>query len=178
MAPFYQRYRPNFQLHKDDVLGIQALYGEADKGNGFPTTFATTTTTERPTSPSARSPPIDEDEKSEANAEICKNGKIDAITRTVSGRTFMFKGNWYWQIDSAGVAEGYPRKITEDWDGLPGNLDAALTWADGKTFFFKGDKYWRYFDMKRSPGYPKEISVGFAGIPNNVDAAFVWSGNG
>lgn len=28
MAPFYQKYKPNFKLHLDDILAIQALYGE------------------------------------------------------------------------------------------------------------------------------------------------------
>lgn len=120
MAPFYQRYRPNFQLHKDDVLGIQALYGEAANNNSpFSTTFAApTTTTERPTSPTAK--PLDSEEKTEIDNELCRQGTIDAITRTVSGRTFVFKGDYYWQIETTGIAEGYPRKISEDWGGLPG----------------------------------------------------------
>lgn len=111
-------------------------------------------------------------------ADLCSDPKIDAITRTEDGNTFVFKGDYYWQLVSDGVAKGYPRRISADWDGLPGDLDAALTWVDGKTFFFKGNKYWRFRNRRRDIGYPKLISVGFAGIPDNIDAAFVWSGNG
>ena len=73
---------------------------------------------------------------------------------------------------------GYPRSISADWDGLPGNLDAAFTWTNGKTYFFKRSLYWRYSNQTQDEGYPKLISKGFDGIPDNIDAAFVWSGNG
>lgn len=165
MAPFYQRYRPNFELHKDDVLGIQALYGESSSNNNSPystTSFpTTTTTTEHPTSSSSR--PVDADEKAEIENELCTRGGIDAITRVVSGRTFMFKGDYYWKVETTGIADGYPRKISDgnifiinlklklsssfiqiDWGGLPGNLDAAITWADGKTFFFKVNRIHKF----------------------------------
>lgn len=130
MAPFYQRYRPNFQLHKDDILGIQALYGEASNNNSpFSTTPAATTTTERPQT-SSSTKPIDADEKSEIDNELCAQGSIDAITRTVSGRTFVFKGDYYWQIETTGIAEGYPRKIKEDWGGLPGKIFKTKIYLD------------------------------------------------
>ena len=28
MAPYYQGYDPNYTLHRDDINGIQSLYGE------------------------------------------------------------------------------------------------------------------------------------------------------
>lgn len=196
MAPFYQKYKPNFKLHPDDILGIQALYGEkGDEASSTSTTSTTTTTTTtttespggdetvRPSRRPTKRPSVDDDDGwfgfgSSKPADLCQNSAIDAITRTEDGNTYVFKGQYYWQITNEGLANGYPAKISRDWDGLPGNIDAALTWSDGKTFFFKGDKYWRFFNKRREAGYPKQISVGFAGIPNNVDAAFVWSGNG
>ena len=73
---------------------------------------------------------------------------------------------------------GYPRSISADWNGLPGNLDASFTWTNGKTYFFKGSKYWRFSAFgKLDRGYPKPLDKGFSGIPTNVDAAMVWPEN-
>ena len=102
----------------------------------------------------------------------------------------------YWRLTDESIANGYPRRISRDWDRLPSNLDAAFTWTNGKTYFFKGSKYaipvlfswshtfimnpnryWRFTNQDMDDGYPKEIEKGFEGIPNNVDAAFVWTGN-
>lgn len=196
MAPFYQRYKPNFKLHPDDILGIQALYGEGpikkddDEDNASdgsesryspkPSTTSTTTTTENPLDP--RLVPTSGGGNDIGTAtravDLCTNSRIDAITRVADGSTYVFRGHHYWLVTNEGLGRGYPRRISKDWEGLPANIDAALTWSDGKTFFFKGDKYWRFFNKRREPGYPKLISNGFAGIPNNVDTAFVWSGNG
>lgn len=260
MAPFYQKYKPNFKLHIDDVLAIQALYGEklflpevpphqttilnmspsiqpqsstSTTTSTTSTTSTTTTTTSAPTTvvkttryipsggkskptffgakpyPPPDSPRETNDEETngipdlsttlngngignEAEdkptiqpttstgypADLCTDSTIDAITRTEDGSSYVFKSDLYWLLTSDGLAKGYPRKISQDWDNLPGSLDAALTWADGKTFFFKGNKYWRYRNKRRDLGYPKLISSGFAGIPDDIDAAFVWSGNG
>lgn len=261
MAPFYQKFKPNFKLHIDDVLAIQALYGEkpflpevphqttilnmSPLPTAPPTTTKSTTTTSAPTttttiaasttskttrfSPSGGKikptffgakpfqPPDSRETNDDENgipdlsttlngngigssgngpnepddrtiqpsinpssypADLCTDSTIDAITRTEDGTSYVFKGDFYWLLTSDGLAKGYPRKISLDWEGLPGSLDAALTWADGKTFFFKGNKYWRYRNRRRDLGYPKLISSGFAGIPDDIDAAFVWSGNG
>ncbi|KAI1287313.1 Matrix metalloproteinase-16 [Halotydeus destructor] len=175
MAPFYQRYKPNFKLHKDDVLGIQALYGVRSDSQPKPTLPGPQPT--EPTYTAAQPTPRPSDGPGDG-PDLCQDGKIDAATRINDGSTYVFKGHHYYKVETNGLADGYPRRIASDWDGLPGNLDTALTWADGKTFFFKGTKYWRFTDKKMSAGYPKEISVGFAGIPNDIDAAFVWGGNG
>lgn len=148
MAPFYQRYKPQFNLHKDDILGIQALYGKRTEAPPTlppfddkpvvptqpsyvpeaPRANPTTTTTPRP---------FNFDPSDSAGPDLCQDGKIDAVTRIADGSTYVFKGQWYYKVETTGLADGYPRRISPDWDGLPGDLDAALTWADGKTFFFK-----------------------------------------
>lgn len=46
-------------------------------------------------------------------------------------------GEFYWKVHPDGISERYPRKISDDWDGLEGYLDASVTWSNGKTFFFK-----------------------------------------
>ena len=89
------------------------------------------------------------------------------------------QGADYWKLTDDSVEDGYPRKIQDDWKGLPNNIDAAVTWPDnGMTYFFKGGQYWKFFNQEEQPDYPKGISEGFPGIPNNVDAAFIWGGNG
>lgn len=46
-------------------------------------------------------------------------------------------GTQYWELTDDGIANGFPRSITEDWEGLPTFLDAAFTWSNGNTYFFK-----------------------------------------
>ena len=41
MYPWYTQYNPNFELHEDDIFGIQSLYGKThvfSTGNSFPVT--------------------------------------------------------------------------------------------------------------------------------------------
>jgi len=114
------------------------------------------------------------------NKELCKNGEVDTTLTMKDGGTYVFKRDKYWKLTDDGVAAGFPRRISDDWEGLPSNLDAAFTWKNGKTYFLKGSRYWRYSPGdfgKLDRGFPKDISKGFEGIPNNVDAAFVWAKN-
>lgn len=110
--------------------------------------------------------------------ELCSDPKIDAMFNTADGNTYAFKDNNYYKLTENAVAEGYPKRISDGWPGLPGHIDAAFTYKNGKTYFFKGSQYWRYSGRQMDGDYPKEISDGFTGIPDNLDAALVWGGNG
>ncbi len=92
------------------------------------------------------------------NRDLCKDSTVDAVFGTADGNYYVFKGRNYWRLTEDSVAEGYPRKIRDDWEGLPNNIDAALTWTDNKkTYFFKGSQYWKFDNMRPEKGYPKKI---------------------
>jgi len=169
MAAFYRGYIPSFNLHKDDIQAIQALYGENKKVKPAPPTNTGGSGSSGGGSGGARPPRTD---------ELCQDSALDSIVTLYNNATYVFKGSKYWKLSDDGVYEGYPKTISTNWGGLPSNIDAAFTWNNGKTYFFKGSQYYRFSNGKMDSGYPKDISKGFAGIPNNVDAAFVWSGNG
>lgn len=151
MAPFYRGFKPEFQLHQDDIDGIQRLYGVE-------------------VAPDAE---FDPDPDS-----LCRNPQdIDVIFSDDDGvTTWVLKGEKYWEIDDRGILPGgYPKPLQENWPGLPGHLDAAFVWFR-RTYFFKGEWYWRYRqDKSLDKGYPRRIrgSRGFKGIPGNIDTAFV-----
>jgi matrix metalloproteinase-14 (membrane-inserted) len=148
--------------------GIQALYGRKTTGSGSGKAPAP-----GPSAKTTKAPTVLRDDDA-----LCKDAKIDAIFNTADGSTYAFRGDKYFRLTENAVAEGYPRKISEGWPGLPNNIDAAFTYKNGKTYFFKGSKYWRYNGRNPDGDYPKEINEGFTGVPNNIDAAMVWGGNG
>ena len=184
MAPFYRGYQANFRLSSDDIRGIQRLYGS---------------NTNTPDSPSPSEPDDAPSVPGGDAPDFCTAAQFDAVTmHDVDGvpRTFFFKGAYYARLTKVGeMASGHPRRISDDWPGLPSNIDAALYWApvvsyrdvDGvrrrtitrtsRTYFFRGSQYWRYENMRLLAGYPKSISSGFRGLPDNIDAAFVWGAN-
>merc|ERR1712110_483053 len=78
------------------------------------------------------------------NKDLCKDGKVDTTLTMKDGGTYVFRRSKYWKLTDTGVADGFPRQISDDWEGLPNNLDAAFSWKNGKTYFLKGSRYWRY----------------------------------
>jgi matrix metalloproteinase-14 (membrane-inserted) len=188
MAPFYRGYDANLKLEADDIKGIQALYGKKTGPSSTNVVVRTrsnipTATTRRPTTTSRTTRrPFFPSKETEAtggdNEELCNQGHLDTLVTMKDSVTYAFLGSLYWRLTETSVEPGYPRSISADWDGLPGDLDASFTWTNGKTYFFKGSKYWRFSGVgEMDNGYPKELDKGFSGIPNDVDAAFVWPVN-
>ena len=111
MAPFYRGWVPNLKLDQDDIKAIQSLYGKkVSKPTPKPTSTPTTgvflpgnPTTSRPNS----------------NNGLCSDPSIDVIFRIASGTSYVFRGDSYWKLTSDSIASGYPRKIADDWKGLP-----------------------------------------------------------
>lgn len=143
MAPFYRGYDPVFNLDSDDIQGIQALYGKKTRRTTTSTRFDDNdqdgdfdNSQDNPKSnpsPSGGAP----------DPSLCADSKFDAIFNSAEGYTYVFKGDKYWRLTEESVAPGYPKKIGDNWLGLPGSIDAAFTYKNGKTYFFKGSKYWR-----------------------------------
>ena len=156
MAPFYKGWDPKLKLEKDDIKGIQALYGPPSLSGGTPvrSTSARPSTTASPGNPD----------------KLC-DAEIDAMVQTADGKSYVFQNREYWKLAKDGVAPGYPKLISDDWPGLPSYLDAAITMSSsGNTFFFKGDQYWKFDNQVPSPKYPKNVSL-WGNLPRNIDAA-------
>ncbi|KAK6644650.1 hypothetical protein RUM43_000918 [Polyplax serrata] len=145
MFPSYDSYTPDFKLDKDDINGIQSLYGQHVSRK-----------------------------RVKSFNELClKYYDINAILTDSHLKTYIFRGSYFWEIQEEGISHGYPQKIISHWPHAPHPLDAALNY-DNLTYFFKGTKCWCYNDRTLVSGFPKYISKVFKGMPTKIDAAIVW----
>ncbi|XP_029029000.1 collagenase 3-like [Betta splendens] len=201
MYPVYSYSNPDtFVLPRDDVNGIQSLYGpNPDKVPG-PTP---------PTTP-----------------DSCDSTLVLDAVATLRGETLFFKNSFFWRsysqrntpeqtlitnfwpdapinIDAAyesyeldsvllfkdqkvwafsgyDLLRGYPKPISSF--GLPSSvkkIDAALYNSDtGKTLFFVGTSYYSYDEAKKKmdPGFPKQVHATFSGLTTKVTAALHFKG--
>lgn len=69
--------------------------------------------------------------------------------------------------------EGYPKKTTTHWKGIPAKIDAALSHPTDKNiiYFFAGTKYYRYNWSQDKTEFSKDIASDWPGLPSKVDAA-------
>ncbi len=70
--------------------------------------------------------------------EIPEN--VDAALSLPDKKIYYFKGDEFWLWGSM----GYPKKISEEWSGIPNDLDSAFYWTHtNKAYFFKGKHFFR-----------------------------------
>ncbi|XP_028670742.1 matrix metalloproteinase-25 [Erpetoichthys calabaricus] len=180
MAPYYQGpvgHPTTFQLHTDDLQGIQQLYGRKDSPSK-PTT-QTMTTPALPKVPSQ--PPPRATRFPQPNLPNRCLGGFDAIAN-IRGEVFFFKNEFFWRIQRTGsLVSLNPAQVSNFWKGLPKNfkkIDAVYERpGDSKIVFIIRDQYWLFKDTTALPGYPRSLTE--FGLPSGgVDAAFIWAHNG
>ncbi|XP_033630673.1 neutrophil collagenase-like [Asterias rubens] len=190
MWPHYH-YVHNFKLPKDDVEGIQSLYGpnvnEVSKQTPKKVTSHCTLVFDAVTTiggiiyafKSGRFWEI-ADGKLITDPEGLMTddywfhlpSQINAVYHRSDGKTVFLKGTKYWVYHGQYPLPGYPRRLADL--GLPTAVDAALTYNADKTFFIKKKQVWRFDEKRQSvdPGYPKKVRKIFRGLPRKMHSAF------
>ncbi|XP_078730060.1 collagenase 3-like [Lampetra fluviatilis] len=198
MFPTYA-YVDKFCLPKDDIDGIQALYGPNPNGNAMDckppekapkrcnseTTFdgVTEFRTELIMFSGRYLWRINNQNTRNLEAEMISTywpflpDRVDAAYEDYERDVILvFKGNQYWAINGFDMMPGYPKKLTQL--GFPSDvnlIDAALHIKDErKTFFFVKGRYWSYDESTRRMdlGYPRNVRSDWPGIPRRPSAAF------
>ncbi|MBI9090374.1 MAG: hypothetical protein JEZ12_14255 [Desulfobacterium sp.] len=119
--------------------------------------------------------------------------RLDAIFRAddfsskegenLTSKLYFFRRDKYLRIDveTGGVDDGFPRKISEGWPGVNfERIDAALDSGTDSIYLFCGDQYVRYSKSlnRADEGYPEPIRKRWAGLTfDRIDGATYW-GNG
>lgn len=194
MYPWYQGFGI-VELHDDDKLAIQQLYGAREKQWGKnvgyrpdhrwptmkpptrpPTTTTTTTTTEAPR-PTHR--PYPTPAPHPQIPDTC-NTSYDAIS-IIRREIFIFKGKYTWRVGDEGLHRGYPALAERLWKDLPSDfkqIDAVYERLDKKIVFFIGKYYYVFQGNFLEIGYPKPLAhLGLPPSLHKIDAAMIWSHN-
>ena len=91
---------------------------------------------------------------------IDNSTNIDAAFIHDDRETYMFQGDKVYKWDFNGsnfhlpdgkLASGYPKKIKDEFPGLPNDLDTAFRWnVDYQIYFFKGDFFYIWDSKTKS----------------------------
>ncbi|KAF3706751.1 Collagenase 3 [Channa argus] len=202
MYPVYSYRNPDtYVLPRDDVKGIQSLYGpNPDKDPLEPTA---------PTTPDICDSTMVLDDVSTLRGEMLffkddffwrsypqRNApeqtlitsfwpeapvSIDAAYESHElDSVLLFKDRKVWAFSGYDLVSGFPKPITSF--GLPKNVkkvDAALYDSEtAKTLFFVGTNYYSYDEARKTmdPGFPKRVDDTFSGMTKKVTAAIQLRG--
>ena len=95
-------------------------------------------------------------------------------------KLFLFRQDRFirFDLDKRKTDEGYPKRISEGFPGVPfERIDAALVTGFDSIYFFFGNQYVRFNPVKNrvEDGYPQPISKRWVGLTfDRVDAAVYW----
>ncbi|KAJ8348465.1 hypothetical protein SKAU_G00270540 [Synaphobranchus kaupii] len=143
MYPVYSYRDPkSFSLSRDDVDGIQSLYGKNPVVNpGDP---------EPPTTPDACDPKL----------------ALDAVA-TLRGEQMFFKGRFFWRSYPQSP-KAVQSLIKNFWPEVPDDLDAAYESREtDRVYLFKDRQVWALSGYDLEKGYPRSISS--MGLPDTVN---------
>ncbi|XP_076373141.1 matrix metalloproteinase-24-like [Tachypleus tridentatus] len=174
MFPYYQRYKPGFRLHYDDLLAMHELYivrgSFEDEQYDKPGNSGSTTDT-------PLLPP-----KKDDSGSIC-NGYFDAVG-LFKDDIVIFKGLFIWRFRDRGILrKGYPTYFNNVFRGLPSSMkhvDAVYQrTSDLRTLLFSGKHFWIFDGYTITSGSPRPLT--YFGLPSyltRVDAVLEWQKNG
>ncbi|KAM6906920.1 collagenase 3a [Xenentodon cancila] len=155
MYPVYSYRNPEtYVLPKDDVNGIQSLYGRnTDPDQPEPTA---------PTTPDA-----------------CDSTMVLDAVASLRGELFFFKSSFFWR---SYPQSNIPQQalIQNFWPEAPTDIDAAYENQESdQVLLFKGGKVWAFKGYDLVKGYPKSIySFGLPRSVKKVEAALYDSESG
>ncbi|XP_025031865.1 matrix metalloproteinase-17 [Python bivittatus] len=160
-----------YQLHMDDYVEIQKLYGS----RVFHSTEKHDVTTPLPDllSLPQNFPAV---RPGKGFPDRCTSN-IDAVAQ-IRGETFFFKDEYFWRLSQGRhLTSPQPALITHFWRGFPSTLrkvDAVYERpADHRILFFSGPLYWVFKDNSVEEGYPRPVTD--FGLPQGgISGAFSW----
>ncbi|XP_057677904.1 vitronectin b [Corythoichthys intestinalis] len=93
-------------------------------------------------------------------------GPVDAAFTRINcqGKSYIFKGRKYWRFDGDVLDEGFPRDISQGFDGVPDDLNAAFAVPAAsyrqkeKAYFFKGDVY-HVYEFVNQPSHQECVQM-------------------
>ncbi|KAG7257662.1 hypothetical protein CRUP_021110 [Coryphaenoides rupestris] len=192
MYPNYIYKNPNtFNLPRDDVNGIQSIYGANTNVNPHPPTHHPRRLRHlhdagRCHHPEGRDVVL-QGQSSRPQQSLITNywpnapTNIDAAYESKqSNRIYLFKGRKVWAFSGYNLVRGYPKSLSSF--GLPRGVkkvNAALyDTLKRRTLFFVGDEYYSYDEERRTmdSGYPKRVDSLLPGHTSEVTAAFQYRG--
>ncbi|KAG5282130.1 hypothetical protein AALO_G00052560 [Alosa alosa] len=146
MYPMY-KYVETFSLHKDDIEGIQYLYGPNTDTNPTKPPKPTTTSPPRPTEtePTRTTTSPTTPHPVDPSADPCQVDMFDAIT-DIQGQLHFFKDGQYWKMsgkDHKDLKGPYP--MADMWPAVPAVIDTVFEdHLTKKIYFFSGTRFWVY----------------------------------